>query len=83
MELYPPKLLDQSKNVTVRSYHKLAKDQNGPKKWPKSVKKCQKEPKFGFPMCHVAKPDEAGQSVVTCVYYDILFVFFKNNFMFS
>ena len=25
------KLLDQSKNVTVRTYHKLSKDQNGQK----------------------------------------------------
>ena len=40
------KLLDQSKNVTVRTYHKLSKDQNEQKKWPKSIKKCQKEPKY-------------------------------------
>ena len=40
-DLSPPKPLDQSKNVTVRSYHKLPKDQNGPKKSPKSCQKCQ------------------------------------------
>ena len=34
------KLLDQSKNVTVRTYHKLSRDKNGPKKWSKSAKKC-------------------------------------------
>ena len=32
LELSPPKPLDQSKNVTVRSYHKLSKEQNGAKK---------------------------------------------------
>ena len=37
------KLLDQSKNVTGRTYHKLSKDQNGPKQL---AKKCQKEPKY-------------------------------------
>ena len=31
-DLFAPTPLDQSKNVTVRSYHKLSKDQNGPKK---------------------------------------------------
>ena len=36
------KLLYQSKNVTVRTYHKLSKDQNEPKKL---AKKCQKMPK--------------------------------------
>ena len=35
-DLSPPKPLDQSKYVTVRSYHKLSKDQNGPNKLPKS-----------------------------------------------
>ena len=29
------------------------------------AKKCQKEPKFGFPRRHVAEPGEAGRSVVT------------------
>ena len=41
MELSPPKLLDQSKNVTVRTYHKLWEDKNGPKnrqKVPESAK---------------------------------------------
>ena len=48
-ELSTPKPLDQSKNVTVRSYHKLPKDQNGPKKSPKSCQKRQigkKSPKW-------------------------------------
>ena len=42
-ELSPPKPLDQSKNVTVRSYHKLSKDQNGPKNCQnrQNGKKCQ------------------------------------------
>ena len=40
------KLLDQSKNVTGRTYHKLSRDKNGPNKM---VKKCQKEPKYVFP----------------------------------
>ena len=31
-ELSSPKPLDQSKNVTVRTYHKLSKDQNEQKK---------------------------------------------------
>ena len=65
-DLSPPKPLDQSKNVTVRSYHKLPKDQNGPKKSPKSCQKHQigkKSPKP--PQRHVAKPGEAGRSVVT------------------
>ena len=48
-DLSSPKPLDQSKNVTVRSYHKLPKDQNGPKKSPKSCQKRQigkKSPKW-------------------------------------
>ena len=36
LELYPPKPLDQSKYVTIRSYHKLSKDQNGPKQLAKT-----------------------------------------------
>ena len=64
-DLYPPKSLNQSKSVTVRSYHKLSKDKNGQKNLPKGAKKCQKEPKFGFPSRHVAEPGEAGRSVVT------------------
>ena len=71
-DLSPPKPLDQSKNVTVRSYHKLPKDQNGPKKLPKSCQNCQigkKLPKWQKTpkptMRHVAKPGEAGRSVVT------------------
>ena len=43
------KLLDQSKNVTGKTYHKLSRDKNGPKKWSKSIKKCQKEPKYVSP----------------------------------
>ena len=80
-DLSPPKPLDQSKNVTVRSYHKLSKDQNEPKKSPKSCQnrqigkklpKWQKTPKP--PMRHVAKPGEAGRSVVTSQFYnDIMF----------
>ena len=31
LELFPPKTMDQSKNVTVNSYHKLSRDKNGPK----------------------------------------------------
>ena len=41
-DLSSPKPLDQSKNVTVRSYHKLLcdqKDQNGPKKIAKKLTK--------------------------------------------
>ena len=34
----------------------------------KLVKKCQKEPKFGFPRRHVAEPGKAGRSVVTSIY---------------
>ena len=47
-DLSPLKPLDQSKNVTVRSYHKLPKDQNGPKKSPKSCQNRQigKDPKM-------------------------------------
>ena len=36
-DLSPPKPLDQSKNVTVRTYHKLWEDKNGQKNWPKSA----------------------------------------------
>ena len=43
------KLLDQSKNVTGRTYHKLSRDKNGPKNWSKSIKKCPKKPKYVFP----------------------------------
>ena len=48
-DLSSPKPLDQSKNVTVRSYHKLSKDQNEPKKSPKSCQNRQigkKSPKW-------------------------------------
>ena len=41
-ELSAPKPLDQSKNVTVRSYHKLSREKYGQKKL---AKKCQKTPK--------------------------------------
>ena len=40
-DLSTPKLLDQSKDVTVRTYHKLWEDKNGPKnrqKVPESAK---------------------------------------------
>ena len=72
-DVSPPKPLDQSKNVTVRSYHKLSKDQNEPKKSPKSCQNRQigkKSPKP--PMRHVAKPGEAGRSVVTSLLYNFL-----------
>ena len=71
-ELSSPKPLDQSENVTVRSYHKLSKDQNGPKKSPKSRQNRQigkKSPKP--PMRHVAKPGKAGASVVTSPYMSL------------
>ena len=48
-DLSSPKPLDQSKNVTVRRYHKLSKDQNEPKKSPKSCQNRQigkKSPKW-------------------------------------
>ena len=45
-DLSPPKPLDQSKNVTARSYHKLSKDQNGRKKLAKKFQKVPKEPKY-------------------------------------
>ena len=70
-ELSTPKPLDQSKNVTVRSYHKLSREKNGQKNWPKSAKKRQKEPKFDFPRCHVAEPGKAGRSVVTSYKYEL------------
>ena len=38
LEVSSPKPLDQSKNVTVRSYYKLSKDQNGPKNHQKIAK---------------------------------------------
>ena len=75
-ELSSPKPLDQSKNVTVRSYHKLPKDQNGSKKLPKSRqnhqigKKLPKWPKVPIgPWRHVAKPGEVRRSVVTIFSY--------------
>ena len=40
-DLSPPKPLDQSKNVTVRTYHNLWEEKNGRKNWPKSAKKSQ------------------------------------------
>ena len=33
--------VDQSKNVTVRTYHKMSRDKNGPKKLSKNAKKSQ------------------------------------------
>ena len=33
------------------------------------AKKCQKEPKFGFPWRHITKPGEAGRSVVISNYH--------------
>ena len=67
LDLSLPKPLDQSKNVTLRSYQKLSKDQNGPKNRQigKKLPKWQKTPKP--PKRHVAKPGEARQSVVTSI----------------
>ena len=56
-DLSPPKPLDQSKNITVRSYHKLSKDQNWAKKIAKKSPKWQKTP-IG-PWRHVVKTGEA------------------------
>ena len=42
------KLLDQSKNVTVRTYHKLSRDKNGPKKLAKKCQKMLKRAKIRF-----------------------------------
>ena len=39
-DLSTPKLLDQSKNVTVRTYHKLWEDKNGQKIGQKVPKIC-------------------------------------------
>ena len=36
------KLLDQSKNVTIRTYHKLSRDKNGPKNGQKVLKNAKK-----------------------------------------
>jgi hypothetical protein len=36
------KLLDQSKNVTGRTYHKLSRDKNGPKNGQKVLKNVKK-----------------------------------------
>ena len=36
------KLLDQSKNVIVRTYHKLSRDKNGPKNGQKVLKNAKK-----------------------------------------
>ena len=36
------KLLDQSKNVTGRTYHKLSRDKNGPKNGQKVLKNAKK-----------------------------------------
>ena len=70
-ELSSPKPLDQSKNVTVRSYHKLTKDQNGPKSWPKSAKKCQKEPKYVFLISTVRKLLDQSKNVTGRTYHKL------------
>ena len=49
--LSPPKSLDQSKNVTVRTFHI----------WPGSVHEHR------GPWRHVAEPDQAGRSVATSI----------------
>ena len=41
-DLSPPKPLDQSKNVTVRTYHNLWEEKKGEKNWPKSAKSAKK-----------------------------------------
>ena len=43
----------------------------------KNAKKCQKEPKFGLTRRHVAKPAEAGRSVVTIIlkYIPIIYAY--------
>ena len=68
LELSPPKPQDQSKNVTVRvitNCPRIKMGQKIAKKLPKKPKspKWQKTP-IG-PRRHVAKPGEAGRSVVT------------------
>ena len=63
LDLSPPKPLDQSKNVTVRTYHNFWEDKNG----QKNAKKCQKEQKFGFSRRHVAEPGEA-EPLVTFIF---------------
>ena len=46
-DLSPPKPLEHSKNVTIRTYHKLPGDENWPKNWPKIGQKIgQKGPKI-------------------------------------
>ena len=64
--LSPPKPLEQSKNVTIRTYHKLPEDENGPSNWPKRAKNCHNQPKFDFLRLHVTEPCEAGQSRAKC-----------------
>ena len=60
LELSSPKLLDQSKNVTVWSYHKLSKDQNGPKQLAKSHQNGKKRQLVPGGMYRsLAKPGEA------------------------
>ena len=67
-ELSSPKPLDQSKNVTVRSYHKLSKDQNGQKKL---AKKCQKEPKYVFVISTVRKLLDQSKNVTGRTYHKL------------
>ena len=38
----------KSKNLTVRTYHKLSRDKNEPEKWSKSAKKMPKRAKIRF-----------------------------------
>ena len=54
LDLSPAKPLNQSKNVIVRTFHKLREDRNGQKigqKVPKNTKKS-----------HVTEPGEAGET---------------------
>ena len=39
------------------------------KKWPKMAKKCQKEPKFGFPRRHVAEPGKVTRKTILTKQY--------------
>ena len=63
LELSSPKPLDQSKNVTVRSYHKLSKDQKDGKKGKKDAKMATNANQS------LAPCSEAGRSVVTSISY--------------
>ena len=53
-DLYHPKPLDQLKNVTLRTCHKLSMDKKGQKNWPKSAK--IRFPGSGAPACWPERP---------------------------